>query len=263
MTGEQGTDAFGLLRRKNGIARKLLAWFLLLALLPIALVTASATLLSARSYEEEVRTHLTALAEGREAQIETWAKERKRNVTAVALMPGMANTLLALESAFRQGGLESQAYLEADAAVRSFFDRYVEGSGYRDLLLVSESGDVVFTVKRAKDRGTNLRVGPYKATELAGVVERARTLLETEISDFRHYEPSGDTTTFIAAPVLSAGVVVGVVALRMEKAEIDRVVGEKTGSAPRARPSSPSGGATRPCSSRRPATIPRPRSSAR
>lgn len=68
--------------------------------------------------------------------------------------------------------------------------------------------------------GTNLKTGPYKNTELAKVFDRAKSLLELDISAFKHYLPSNEPAAFMAAPVLKEKELIGVVALQVDTEQL-------------------------------------------
>ncbi|MBI3325642.1 MAG: GAF domain-containing protein [Nitrospinae bacterium] len=95
--------------------------------------------------------------------------------------------------------------------------------------MISPSGDAIFSVRKGEDLGSNFYSGPNKDTELARVFDRARTRLETAISDFEYYAVTNEPAAFIAAPVLRGGMVVGVVVLQMSNHEVYTVVNDYTG----------------------------------
>ncbi len=218
------------LGRRGTIARRLLGWFLLLALVPLVLVSAITYVSSSIALKEQMLRHLSSIAESKFNQIETYALERKRDVTALAQMPSLGPAIERLADAFRRYGIDSPPHALVDAEVRPFLTRLSEGASYADLFLVSASGDVVFSVRRGgAPLGTSYLTGPYRGTEFARVVDRAKTLIETEVSDFALYRGVAGPAAFIAAPVFREGVVVGVVALQMSNDDVYRVVGDRTG----------------------------------
>lgn len=108
-----------------------------------------------------------------------------------------------------------------DAAHREFhstFVRMMNDAQLYDLFLIdARTGDVIYSVQKEPDFGTNLIDGPYHSSALARAFERARDGVDSEegvvLEDFEHYTASaGAPAAFLAAPVTVDGRVVAVVA---------------------------------------------------
>ena len=215
--------------KRMTIATRLLWAFLVMALVPLGIVTYLTYTISEQSLRQEVTNNLRAIADSKANQIETYARERQRNVTALARMPGIVNSFEPLDRAFFEHGIGAPEYTAIENELRPFLSDYLEQSGYADVFLISPSGDAIFSVRQGEDLGSNFYTGPNKDTELARVFDRAKTLLVTEVSNFEYYAATNAPAAFIAAPVLQGGVVVGVVVLQMSNAEVYKVVNDYTG----------------------------------
>ena len=211
------------------IATRLLWAFLVLALVPLSLVTSLTYSISEQALRAEVTNNLRAIADSKANQIETYARERQRNVTALARMPSIVNAFEPLDQAFHDYGIGAPAYTAVEHALRPFLSDYLAQSGYADVLLISPSGDAIFSVRQGEDLGSNFYTGPNKDTELARVFDRAKNLLVTEVSNFEYYAATNEPAAFIAAPVLQDGEVIGVVVLQMSNQEVYKVVNDATG----------------------------------
>ena len=133
------------------------------------------------------------------------------------------------DTAFNRGGIGSEEYAAIDGRYRPFLKYYQEAFGYSDLLLVSQSGDAVFSIMKGEDLGSNYYSGPYRDSQLARVVDRARTLLQTEVSDFAYYPPTHEPAAFIAAPIFGEGEVIGIIVLQLNNAEVYQLVQDYAG----------------------------------
>ena len=94
------------------------------------------------------------------------------------------------------------------------------GRGYYDIFLISADGEIVYSVEKEDDFGTNLLSGPYADSGLARVFERAMAApADTVVAeDFAPYAPSGDTPqAFVATRIDRAGQagVAGVLAIQI------------------------------------------------
>ena len=123
---------------------------------------------------------------------------------------------------------DGSAYSEVHRMVHPVLRDWVEEFGFRDLMLISGSGQIVYTVAKQVDFGTNIIDGPFQNSNLATVFEQAQTDsvdLETKLVDFDHYAPSyGEPSSFMAAPIVDGAWLLGVLVLEMPIDEIDRVM---------------------------------------
>ena len=93
-----------LLRKRMTIATRLLWSFLVMALVPLSIVTYLISTTSEHSLRAEVTNNLRAIADSKANQIDTYVRERQRNVTALARMPSLVHAFAPLDRAFRDHG---------------------------------------------------------------------------------------------------------------------------------------------------------------
>ncbi len=186
--------------------------------------------------KREAENRLISITDNKARQIMTYLSEREKDVTSLAKSPTIINAIMEYKAAFKKAEvgssineLSSTNYERVEREYRPYFAYYKETAGYHDLILISPEGDVVQTVAKEDDLGTNLKTAPYRDSELAKVFERAKTMLETSMSDYRYYSPSGEPAAFIAAPVLSRGRLIGVIALQVDNDEVRAIVNDFTG----------------------------------
>ncbi len=213
---------------RRSLAGRLLWWFLCISLLPLGVATWVTYATTDAAVRRSVAENLRAIAEAKADQIEAFARESKKGVSAISRSPELARALEAYGGALA-GGVSSPKYVEVDRANRPFLSSYTESAGYPDLYLLTPNGDLVFEVKAGAEVGTNFLTGPNRGSQLAKVFDRAKTLLETEISDFEYSSRTGSHVAYIAAPVYQGGKVIGVVAFRLSNAAIAAIVNNYTG----------------------------------
>lgn len=212
--------------RRPSIANRLVLWFLAIALIPLLVVTIISDYVERTSQTYEVAHRLGAIAEAKADKIETYARERTRNVSALSRLHGVVDTLDRLNKLPAGMPLDSPEHQAIDREAREVLASYIAQAGYIDLYLVNSRGDAAFSLQRRSDLGTNFYTGPYRNSELARVFDLAKTMLETEISNFEYYPPSGQLTAFVAAPVLKDGVIIGAVIFQLRNDEIYSIVND-------------------------------------
>lgn len=125
--------------------------------------------------------------------------------------------------------------LQYQEEVRSYISplkKYISAYGYHDLFLVdADEGDVLFSLAREEDLGTNLKLGQYRNSGLGNAWKRAITSGKTTFVDFAEYEPSGGAeAAFIAEPIRDEyGNVAGVLIFQLTPQLITRVVDSRQG----------------------------------
>lgn len=122
------------------------------------------------------------------------------------------------------GSAYSDLHLEYHPLFRDFIERY----DYYDLFLINPDGDIVYSVAKETDYGTNLVSGPYRGSSLAKVFEETRHKRESNaivIVDFAPYGPSFmGPAGFMATPIFKDAQLVGVLAIQLPIVEINRIM---------------------------------------
>jgi len=121
---------------------------------------------------------------------------------------------------------------EYSAAHRKYsqrFRRLAEVFRYRDVFLVDvDSGDVVFSVAKDADMGSNLKTGIYADTALARTFDEIRKSRDPNfvyISDMEHYKASfGEPSFFVGTTVFDGDRFIGALIYQLNPEAIDRVM---------------------------------------
>ncbi len=136
---------------------------------------------------------------------------------------------------------ESRAGTKYDIShktIHPYLREMVEQFGFYDIFLIdSESGDIVYSVFKEIDFGTNLINGPYAGTSLGESFRRANNASHNEravLADFLPYFPSYEApASFVSYPIFEGEKRVGVVAIQIplnlvnEAMDVTGLLGEK------------------------------------
>ncbi|MEM0909659.1 MAG: methyl-accepting chemotaxis protein [Pseudomonadota bacterium] len=113
------------------------------------------------------------------------------------------------------------------------FKPFLESFGYYDIFLVDNRGNIVYSVYKKIDFGTNLKTGAFKDSGLGEAFKAAdQTLGENEfaIIDYAQYMPSYEApASFISSPVYKYGTQVGVLIFQMPLEAISSVMSDRKG----------------------------------
>ncbi len=211
------------------IATRLIAWFLLISIVPLAVVAILAQSNAEQNLRSEIENHLRATADSKAQLIYTFFRERVTDVEVLARNPLATTALTELDQALREAGADSPLYTAADLRFRPNLAGYAEKAGYSDLLFVSADGRVIFALHDRKLLGQNLNDAGLQGGELAKINDRAAKLLEASLSNFEKSDADAEPAGFTAAPILHNGSVRGVVVLRMSNRDIYALAEDYTG----------------------------------
>jgi class 3 adenylate cyclase len=118
------------------------------------------------------------------------------------------------------------------SAANARFDSYIRGIvtrfDYRDALLLDMQGNVIYSVMKGPDLGTNILTGPYRESNLREAYQKALRSNDVDyvwITDFQPYQPQLDVpTAWAVSPVGMNGKMEGLMALPLPIAKINRIM---------------------------------------
>ncbi|GEM_PF-2371446 len=209
---------------------QLLIWFLFASLIPLSFFGYTIYDKAKESLKRKALNNLYAISDSKANKIEAYVFERKRDVIGLSKTPNIIDNMADLDNAFKVGGLKSKQYLSIENELNPFLSYYKESFGYSDLFLIGSEGDVIFSIAKRRDLGTNLFTGPYKDTELGKVFISAKSLSETDVSNLSYYQVTNEPAAFIASPIFGkSGLAIGVVVLQMDPEELSNLFLDTTG----------------------------------
>jgi signal transduction histidine kinase/DNA-binding response OmpR family regulator len=220
---------FGLDFLRRSIGAKIIFWFLTINIVSCGLLAWRTYDISRASLEEAIQTSLQVVAKKKVEQLENLTLNKFRSVQALMYNPAVATAALDLSQATRTDGKSSQAYREALGRHAPTLERLADAFNYVDCALVSPDGEIVYSQSGASVFEGNLLTGPLKDTQIADTIDRARTLLQAEISAFQIYPGRNEPAAFIAGPILDHGVVIAVIVFALDNQELFSVVNDYTG----------------------------------
>ncbi len=244
---------------KMSLGAKIISLFALGGLIPLATIGIISYYSSSKALEQQSLNQLVSVRDAKKGNIESWFIERKNNLNTLAVSPLVINATKEFKKAFHELGAEKVRdlyitknpfpagkkleYLDAQdgseyskfhAKVHPFLKQYLEEYGYYDIFLVdADTGDVVYTVFKELDFGSNLVSGVYNTTNIARLFKaagNAGSSNDITLVDFESYAPSnGDPASFIGCPLFDGKEKIGVLIFQMPVSKIDAVMQDRSG----------------------------------
>ena len=204
---------------RRSIAVRLVFWFLAISLIPCAILTTITTNIASRSLEGSIRNRLVQLAAAKADELEVYALQCVDDGNT------LAHSAVIVEAMTK---LSANDPTVADA-MRVELSDAANALGFSRLLLIDNAGKVVFALAGSVSAGSSVMSGELANTELSAGFDRARTLLQSELSAFQPFGSTGEPLAFVTSPILKNGRVIGVVAGGLEPDRVWRMISDLTG----------------------------------
>ena len=108
-------------------------------------------------------------------------------------------------AARRQRPRDGSIWSGANARYNGYFSEIVKRMGFRDAFLINARGDVVYSVNKGVELGTNVLTGPYRGEGfLPDAFRKAMASNDidyVDTTDFAEYLPSGQPTAWMLVPI--------------------------------------------------------------
>lgn len=243
------------------LAVKLPIILTLFGLVVAAALTTTAYLGSRSTLEEQLNNRFLVLTESRAAQLEAVLTETQGLLVAQSGDPAVGAALNSFMLAWTatdgdptevlqrdyifdnpnprgdrdllMAGESAPQYDRTHAKYHPFLDEFASVRDLEDLYLVDRDGNVVYSVEKEVDFGTNLLSGPYKDSGLAIAFQQAIASATGEIAfaDFSSYAAAdGDAASFLGTAVLGRdGAPLGALIYNMPTDRINAILTDPRG----------------------------------
>jgi signal transduction histidine kinase/CheY-like chemotaxis protein len=202
------------------IRNKLILFFFFLSALSIGTISFYSIENSTKNIEDQIKSKLNSVVESRVGSIYNYITINEERVGTISRFPIIQESVKEYNKAYIDGGIKSERYSEVENKYGGFLKTLKQSFNFYDLFLISTEGEIIYSTEHEDDFGTNLYSGKYKNTHLATSFTKAATLLTTNISQFKFYNPSmiegGEVQSgFIASPIFNDQHLLGVVAIQL------------------------------------------------
>ncbi|NOX10093.1 MAG: response regulator [Gammaproteobacteria bacterium] len=218
---------------RHSLGRSLLIWFLLLALLPLSINAWIAHRQAVHSLTIAATEKLKQGAELKAFFIQNWFNYRLMNLRSQAEDHHNIQFLSALKKSFRDSGKKLSDFIESDSwrllansqqnDIMTFFKRH---NYIYDLFLIDEQGNILFTIEREFDLGTNIFTDDYAGTRFAIIAKETIAHQQALFSDFSGQASSNNLLSgFLTVPILdNKNKILGLFAIQLQLGQINEQI---------------------------------------
>ncbi|MDM8558660.1 response regulator [Candidatus Parabeggiatoa sp. HSG14] len=208
--------------------------------------------------EKEVLDQLAAIRDLKSDQIEDYFNERQEDIRSLsnsfstsAAIRSFAKAMLTKELSKDNADIlkhyrslylhkpkllnanDGSAYSTVHAKYHPLFKEYLEAHGYYDIFLIEpHNGNILYTVMKEKDFGTNLINGLYANTSFGAIFKEAIKASNRNfvlLKDFAYYAPSNRPSSFVASPIFDQSELVGVLVYQLSIDKINTLMQHSAG----------------------------------
>ncbi len=242
------------------ISRKLPLAAAILTIVSIAASSIGGLMVSSNALKQAYDEKLSAIADGRRNQIETYLNGTRKDIEEIAVTKDVAAALNLFGIGFKmvkdgmhnefvsvvsdkttseevkyQRGKPSGAtvYLNHHKKYSPVFQKIAEENQFEDIYLVNADGTVLYSLKTNSDFNANLADTAWKDTPLAKSYRDAMALGKQDglsFIDYMPYEPGArPLTSFVAKPVVVGDEVKGAFIVALPTGSIENIMRNRTG----------------------------------
>jgi CheY-like chemotaxis protein/signal transduction histidine kinase/HAMP domain-containing protein len=206
----------------SGLGRTLGVYFLLFALLPLTIVSIVSYNRAHKTLNAQVEKNLEIVAELKARAIHTYFNTLIAQLSFQSKTTANSKLLSRMTKAYVISGKKLNAFVRSDTwtviadELAKDVNKYRRSFDHHDIFIISNIGDLLYSVAGEDDLGTNLFTGRFKTTKFAKAVKKTIETGQIIFSDYEKYSPSDNKIYgFLSAPVMDEfGVRTGAIAFQ-------------------------------------------------
>lgn len=240
----------------KSIRSKLLVAFIAIDLVLVISIGSLSYFRARNALRNEAFAGIEALREARSEQIMLWFSDRQRDVQALAANPTILTSakaaidslddgvnadntreknLQAIAAEYRyhpelQDAGDKSIYSSIHNRAHAFYQEILEINHYDDILIISPSGDVVYSVDKRDDFASNVLdpAGSALAIPFLQAINAGKPDFTT-FTDITSYGPAAKPVVFFAAPIYSKSNLIGVLVLELPIDTLNKILNLREG----------------------------------
>ena len=222
---------------------KLIASYLLIGLLPFAVVAIVSQFEASSALEQQAFSKLDAVKKIKKSQVEALLERTRADITALGNSDFVYEAFEALRVYHVKMNtppdgpydVSTEEYKQIWEDYGTPLAKFANSYGYEELYMVCTShGHVMYTALKGPELGTNIGLdpnGPYNTSPLNELWQKIRESGKVEVVDFSPYEANDNKFTgFMGAPIHNpSGKMIGFVAFRIPTGLLESIAQERAG----------------------------------
>ncbi len=217
---------------KKGLGRRLLFTILLLAILPTMVIGITSYIFAANALQNIAVNSLKDISQLQSNYLKNYFNQIQTNLRVESARKSNIFLIKKLNNAIKLANISPSKFVESNAW-KKIYDEHItdlqyllDVNGYYDVFLINLGGDIVFTLARENDLGTNLFNGKYANTKFSKAAKQSLVTGKLTYSDRDYYEASADAVSDFFVTVMhdKKGKKIGLIAFQVKDNQLDEII---------------------------------------
>ena len=208
----------------SSLRRSLLLSFILIAILPLSVLSFFNFTYSNNHLQQNIFSHLEDITHINQQLINNWFTYRKVDLTTHSQLPTNHHLLSALSSDYQASSLSLHKYVKSNRWKKtvnenktSLLTLKAQYDYIDDIYLIDSHGNILFSLAEKDDLGENIYSGILRNSKFSQAIHHSYSTGQASFSDLERYVADENKLTgFITAPILNnQGNKVGIFAIQL------------------------------------------------
>lgn len=204
-------------------------YILLICIIPQLIIIYLTYGISESGLRKEMESKLNIVADNKIIAVDNYIFNAQNEAKILAYNPDIVQAVLEM-SALPPSESRQNKIHEIAQTISPYVAYFMALNGYDSIYFISPKNELLFSLSKDQDFKVETSQNIASMPELSSVVDRAKILMETEISNFLPGRNSNQERAFMAAPIISQGDVIGILALQLNIDEISKIINASIGS---------------------------------
>ncbi len=181
-----------------GVGKSLLIWFLIISLVPLAIVTYINYMNAFKSLTIVTQKSLLTTSELRVEYINSFFGKLQNDIIIQSKLHSNISFLKKLERDYKTSGFTLKKYIKSNRwekinnKKKSDFEKIKNLQGYYDIIFIDFDGNILYSLSQEDELGTNIYTGKYAHTLFGKTCKKVLETGKTLFSDLEHFKPSNN-----------------------------------------------------------------------
>ena len=207
---------------------KLLFFFFVTSIIPILILVTENVQFASKELMNSGFNHLVSVRELKRENIERLFYRFHRELEL--MVDGTSEYIKQYYISKERGNLELSMEEFLVTYEKDYISNFLKKYKYDDVYLIAPDGYCFLTAKKLADYKTNFLTGKWSSSNLGRLIKQVIETRKFGFADFEPYGPiNNKPAAFIAMPVIVKGELKTIVAIRLAKSRIDRIMNQRAG----------------------------------
>ncbi|MEI7579710.1 MAG: methyl-accepting chemotaxis protein [bacterium] len=218
--------------KRNSFAFRIIIWFLIVSLIPFAVLFYLVETNSKKALQNEINTKLQSLGTEKKQSIQTYFQNQTSDVELLTEMPTVLTSLTEMETKILKAGSfktyqSTEEYQKKQADLDVYLQRFITKHHHQNLLIADHNGLILISTSNNYPVGENIFDSSFPVTSLVTATEGTRSSKKSFISDYQFLSATQkNPVAFIADVIMDGNNIHGYVVSELNMQDVDNLISQ-------------------------------------